>query len=127
MENYCSPLPIPLAWIYKAGCKCTDSLEVEMEVNRSRAKKLIQKDVFPCKQEMTETSSQFISTLVNLYLISTGKLYGRGSTDDKGPVLAWLNALEAYQQTNQVCAQNVSCVFCIQLSLPINVIQATKP
>ncbi|KAF7856055.1 hypothetical protein EAF04_010011 [Stromatinia cepivora] len=25
------------------------------------------------------------------------KLYGRGSTDDKGPVLAWLNALEAYQ------------------------------
>ena len=22
-----------------------------------------------------------------------GKLYGRGSTDDKGPVLAWLNAL----------------------------------
>ncbi|NXU60427.1 CNDP2 dipeptidase, partial [Horornis vulcanius] len=37
-----------------------------------------------------------------------GKLYGRGSTDDKGPVLAWLNALEAYQQTNQV---NISAVF----------------
>ncbi|KAL3265176.1 hypothetical protein ABHI18_000030 [Aspergillus niger] len=27
-----------------------------------------------------------------------GKLYGRGSTDDKGPVLAWLSALEAYQK-----------------------------
>ena len=27
-----------------------------------------------------------------------GKLYGRGSTDDKGPVIAWLNAIEAYQK-----------------------------
>uniref|UniRef100_A0A3B3H354 Carnosine dipeptidase 2 n=1 Tax=Oryzias latipes TaxID=8090 RepID=A0A3B3H354_ORYLA len=27
-----------------------------------------------------------------------GKLYGRGSTDDKGPVLAWLNCIEAYQK-----------------------------
>lgn len=26
-----------------------------------------------------------------------GKLYGRGSTDDKGPVLAWLNVIEAYK------------------------------
>ena len=25
------------------------------------------------------------------------KLYGRGSTDDKGPVLCWLHALEGYQ------------------------------
>lgn len=33
-----------------------------------------------------------------------GKLYGRGSTDDKGPVAGWLNALEAFQKTNQVCA-----------------------
>lgn len=23
-----------------------------------------------------------------------GKLYGRGSTDDKGPVIAWMNAIE---------------------------------
>jgi len=28
-----------------------------------------------------------------------GKLYGRGSSDDKGPVLGWLNAIEAYQST----------------------------
>lgn len=26
-----------------------------------------------------------------------GKLYGRGSTDDKGPVLGWFNAIKAYQ------------------------------
>lgn len=25
-----------------------------------------------------------------------GKLYGRGSTDDKGPVLCWLHALEGF-------------------------------
>lgn len=29
-----------------------------------------------------------------------GKLYGRGSTDDKGPVLGWLHAIEAFQNTN---------------------------
>lgn len=28
-----------------------------------------------------------------------GKLYGRGSTDDKGPVLGWLHAIEAFQNT----------------------------
>ncbi|CAN8105884.1 unnamed protein product [Discula destructiva] len=27
-----------------------------------------------------------------------GKMLGRGSTDDKGPVLGWLNAIEAHQQ-----------------------------
>ncbi len=27
------------------------------------------------------------------------KLYGRGSTDDKGPVLGWLHTIEAYQQS----------------------------
>jgi len=28
-----------------------------------------------------------------------GRLYGRGSSDDKGPVLGWLHAIEAYQQS----------------------------
>lgn len=28
-----------------------------------------------------------------------GKLYGRGSTDDKGPVLCWIHALQAYKAT----------------------------
>lgn len=27
-----------------------------------------------------------------------GKLFGRGSTDDKGPVLCWFNCIEAYQK-----------------------------
>ncbi|TNN47391.1 Cytosolic non-specific dipeptidase [Liparis tanakae] len=36
-----------------------------------------------------------------------GKLYGRGSTDDKGPVLAWFNCIEAHQK--------------IQHELPINI------
>uniref|UniRef100_K7F4Y3 Cytosolic non-specific dipeptidase n=2 Tax=Pelodiscus sinensis TaxID=13735 RepID=K7F4Y3_PELSI len=40
------------------------------------------------------------------------KLYGRGSTDDKGPVLAWLNALEAYQQTKQELPVNIK--FCLE-------------
>uniref|UniRef100_A0A3B4HCJ5 Carnosine dipeptidase 2 n=1 Tax=Pundamilia nyererei TaxID=303518 RepID=A0A3B4HCJ5_9CICH len=31
-----------------------------------------------------------------------GKLYGRGSTDDKGPVLAWFNCIEAYQKIGKV-------------------------
>jgi cytosolic nonspecific dipeptidase len=30
-----------------------------------------------------------------------GKLWGRGSTDDKGPVLDWLNAIEAYRELNE--------------------------
>ncbi|CZR60449.1 probable cytosolic nonspecific dipeptidase [Phialocephala subalpina] len=29
---------------------------------------------------------------------SKGRMYGRGSTDDKGPVLGWLNAIEAHQK-----------------------------
>jgi Cys-Gly metallodipeptidase DUG1 len=28
----------------------------------------------------------------------TDRLYGRGSTDDKGPVLGWLNVIQAHQQ-----------------------------
>ncbi|XP_001366150.1 cytosolic non-specific dipeptidase [Monodelphis domestica] len=41
-----------------------------------------------------------------------GKLYGRGATDDKGPVLGWLNALEAFQQINQDIPVNVK--FCLE-------------
>ncbi|KAG8431498.1 hypothetical protein GDO86_018534 [Hymenochirus boettgeri] len=41
-----------------------------------------------------------------------GKLYGRGSSDDKGPVLAWLNSIEAYQQLNQELPVNLK--FCLE-------------
>merc|ERR1719209_1883913 len=30
-----------------------------------------------------------------------GKLFGRGSTDDKGPVLGWIHALQAYREIGQ--------------------------
>ncbi|XP_077994507.1 cytosolic non-specific dipeptidase-like [Glandiceps talaboti] len=40
-----------------------------------------------------------------------GKLYGRGSTDDKGPVLAWLNVIEAYQALNIELPINLKFVF----------------
>ncbi|XP_069476849.1 cytosolic non-specific dipeptidase-like [Ambystoma mexicanum] len=40
-----------------------------------------------------------------------GKLYGRGSTDDKGPVLAWLNSIEAYQETKQEVPVNLKFCF----------------
>ena len=40
---------------------------------------------------------------MNLLVALLGKLYGRGATDDKGPVAGWMNALEAFQKTSQVC------------------------
>lgn len=30
--------------------------------------------------------------------VEDGIMYGRGSTDDKGPIIAWLNTIEAYQE-----------------------------
>lgn len=40
-----------------------------------------------------------------------GKLFGRGSSDDKGPVLGWLHAVEAYQKTGQDIPVNLKFVF----------------
>ncbi|XP_049606552.1 cytosolic non-specific dipeptidase [Syngnathus scovelli] len=40
-----------------------------------------------------------------------GKLYGRGSTDDKGPVLAWFNCIEAYQKIQQELPINIKFCF----------------
>lgn len=40
-----------------------------------------------------------------------GKLYGRGSSDDKGPVLCWIHALEAYKALNIPFPVNVKFVF----------------
>ncbi|KAH9494769.1 Metallopeptidase M20 [Bulinus truncatus] len=40
-----------------------------------------------------------------------GKLYGRGSTDDKGPVLGWLNVIEAFQELKQEIPINFKFVF----------------
>jgi len=40
------------------------------------------------------------------------KLYGRGSTDDKGPILGWAFAISAYQQTGQNIPVNLK--FCLE-------------
>jgi nonspecific dipeptidase len=42
-----------------------------------------------------------------------GKLYGRGSTDDKGPVLGWIHAIEAFQQTGQDLPVNLKVIISI--------------
>ncbi|XP_014906094.1 cytosolic non-specific dipeptidase-like [Poecilia latipinna] len=40
-----------------------------------------------------------------------GKLYGRGSTDDKGPVLAWFNCIEAHQKIGTDLPINIKFCF----------------
>lgn len=40
-----------------------------------------------------------------------GKLYGRGSTDDKGPVLGWLNVIQTYQKLNFDIPVNIKFCF----------------
>jgi acetylornithine deacetylase/succinyl-diaminopimelate desuccinylase-like protein len=40
-----------------------------------------------------------------------GKLYGRGSSDDKGPVLGWLWAIEASRELGYELPVNITMVF----------------
>lgn len=40
-----------------------------------------------------------------------GKLFGRGSTDDKGPVLCWIHAIEGFQSLNIPLPVNLKFVF----------------
>lgn len=48
-------------------------------------------DVQPALKEDGWDTEPFILTEKN------GKLFGRGSTDDKGPVLCWIHVLQAYK------------------------------
>jgi len=41
----------------------------------------------------------------------TGKMFGRGSTDDKGPILGWLNVLEAHHKTGLPLPVNMRFCF----------------
>ncbi|KAI0050313.1 CNDP dipeptidase [Auriscalpium vulgare] len=41
----------------------------------------------------------------------TGRLYGRGSSDDKGPVLGWVNVLEAHHQLQKPLPVNLRFCF----------------
>ncbi|KAM9307710.1 beta-Ala-His dipeptidase-like [Gastrophryne carolinensis] len=47
-------------------------------------------DVQPAKKEDGWKTDPYTMTEVN------GNLYGRGATDNKGPVLAWINAIDTY-------------------------------
>lgn len=44
-------------------------------------------------------------------IVKDGKIYGRGSTDDKGPVLAWINCLEAMKEINMSVPVNLKFMF----------------
>ncbi|KAK9500669.1 hypothetical protein O3M35_001893 [Rhynocoris fuscipes] len=62
-------------------------------------------DVQPASIEDGWDSEPFELTLRD------SKLYGRGASDDKGPVLAWLHAVEAYQAINVELPVNLKIVF----------------
>ncbi|NWX23357.1 CNDP1 dipeptidase, partial [Aegotheles bennettii] len=48
-------------------------------------------DVQPAKKDDGWKTDPYILTEIN------GNLYGRGATDNKGPVLAWINAVETFR------------------------------
>ncbi len=48
---------------------------------------------------LTSGLTGLTSGLTGLDGLAGLKLFGRGSTDDKGPVLGWLHIIEAYQQS----------------------------
>ncbi|XP_022083773.1 cytosolic non-specific dipeptidase-like [Acanthaster planci] len=62
-------------------------------------------DVQPAKREDGWDTDPFVLTEKD------GKMYGRGSTDDKGPVLAWLNVIEAYRALKQDIPINIKFCF----------------
>ncbi|NXK48714.1 CNDP1 dipeptidase, partial [Chauna torquata] len=48
-------------------------------------------DVQPAKKEDGWKTDPYTLTEIN------GNLYGRGATDNKGPILAWINAVETFR------------------------------
>lgn len=62
-------------------------------------------DVQPAKQADGWDTDPFV--LVE----KDGKLYGRGSTDDKGPALSWLWVVEAYQALGVELPVNIKILF----------------
>jgi nonspecific dipeptidase len=62
-------------------------------------------DVQPALLEDGWDSEPFVLTERN------GKLYGRGASDDKGPVICWIHAIEGFQQTGEKLPVNLKFVF----------------
>ncbi|KAF3933110.1 Aminoacylase-1 [Dactylella cylindrospora] len=48
----------------------------------------------------------------DLTIDAEGRMFGRGSTDDKGPVLGWLNVIQAHQKTGLPLPVNL--LFCFE-------------
>lgn len=61
-------------------------------------------DVQPAAREDGWDTEPFELTEVD------GKLYGRGATDDKGPVLDWINAIEAMQERHMDIPVNLKFI-----------------
>jgi nonspecific dipeptidase len=62
-------------------------------------------DVQPAKKSDGWDTEPFVLTEVD------GKLYGRGSTDDKGPILCTLHAIEAYKKLGMELPVNLKFVY----------------
>ncbi|BFZ65275.1 hypothetical protein YB2330_006440 [Saitoella coloradoensis] len=65
-------------------------------------------DVQPALKEDGWNTDPFTLTIDE----ETGRMYGRGSTDDKGPVLGWICALQAYQKAGIEVPVNIK--FCLE-------------
>lgn len=62
-------------------------------------------DVQPAQQSDGWNTDPFVLTEID------GKLYGRGSTDDKGPALSWLWVIEAHQELGLPLPVNIKLLF----------------
>ncbi|CAH1099746.1 unnamed protein product [Psylliodes chrysocephalus] len=62
-------------------------------------------DVQPAQIEDGWDSEPFVLTERD------GKLFGRGSTDDKGPVLCWFHAIEGYKAIGEEVPVNIKFIF----------------
>ncbi|KAE8598220.1 hypothetical protein XENTR_v10016755 [Xenopus tropicalis] len=61
-------------------------------------------DVQPAKKEDGWKTDPYNMTEIN------GNLYGRGATDNKGPVLAWINAVKTYRTLDQEIPVNIKFI-----------------
>lgn len=64
-------------------------------------------DVQPASKEDGWSTEPFVLTVDE----KTGRMSGRGSSDDKGPVLGWLNAIEAFTKAGVDFPVNLKCCF----------------
>ncbi|WFD32510.1 hypothetical protein MSPP1_003558 [Malassezia sp. CBS 17886] len=103
---------------YPLGTQMLDGKPVELPpvvvgtVGRDAAKKTVliygHYDVQPALKSDGWDSEPF--TLVND--AKTGRLYGRGSTDDKGPVLGWMHVVKAHRDLGIEMPVNLK--FCLE-------------